>query len=84
MAKKQESGILETYAHGRPQAAEVLSTAPQNALVKKRRKQLVFLVTEQQETRLNHFRADLGNIKIQSLFLIALDMLLESKGQRPL
>lgn len=87
MAKRPISGILATFAP-KPQetaaptvpAEPVASAAPE----KKRRKQLVFLVTDEQETRLNHFRADLGNIKIQALFQQALNMLLESKGQPPL
>lgn len=87
MATKKRPGLLDTFQQ--PATQPVPSHVepayiPTVSAVKKRKKQLVFLVTYEQETRLTHLRADLGNIKIQTLFTQALDMLLEKHGQPPL
>jgi len=86
MATKPKSGLLESFlvkpASAEPSVAGAAPVIPQAE--KKRRKQLVFLVSEEQETKLNHLRADLGNIKIQELFSQALNLLLEKHGQAKL
>ena len=87
MASKKRPGLLDTFqpkleAPSSPVAQ--VAAEPSAAAEKKRKKQLVFLVTDEQETRLTHLRADLGNIKIQALFTQAVNMLLEKHGQPPL
>ena len=89
MATKKRPGLLDTFqpksevAQQSP-VTQLAPTLPSAAAEKKRKKQLVFLVTDEQETRLTHLRADLGNIKIQALFTQAVNMLLEKHGQPPL
>lgn len=88
MATKKRPGLLQTFQSTSESAQQLpvaqFSAPPSITNEKKRKKQLVFLVTDEQETRLTHLRADLGNIKIQALFTQALNMLMEKHGQPPL
>lgn len=88
MATKKRLGLLDTFQQPKSGVAAVpaagFANLPPATVEKKRKKQLVFLVTDEQETRLTHLRADLGNIKIQALFTQAVNMLLEKHGQPPL
>lgn len=81
MSKPKHSSLLDTFTAA---PAPLSTDAPAVKPLPSRRKQLAFLVTADQETRLNHFRADMGNMKIQEMIMNAINMLLASKGQPPL